>query len=472
MKKFFLLLVLFSPKLFSNTIIGNPNVEINSEGLYLIQIKLTSTTNITEDDIFIANFKSDEELSDLNFEFKIFENLEEYKRLTLAIPKDYSEDYVSFRLDVKKELKKDIFIFLPQNNFIDKEKAQVSFKLPAKRSFDEPQKYDLTNILSDEVKDNEDLKSIQPNVFSLAKPIDNNNENLQDIENTQSSEIIDNKKNLQDFEIISSTEVETIWSVSNSVSQNYDASIYQIMWGFYLENPNAFIDDNIHLVRADVDLILPSQELVSSTSDSSIKESVVFMEKRKYQLQRYSTKPILKLTAPEEIFTDLSTKDNSNKSSASKLQTDSILEIDNSELNSSEIVSKNTSIIELKSQTDLSLKSDTSNNSQVFELKDLFWVGLLSLLLGFVIAYMLIRLSKKPSFTKAALEEDLQDEDNTFQTNLSIRNDIETQELDLVRTYIAMDDWESAEKILKKLISSSKNNLIVSEAQLLLKERK
>ena len=471
MKKFFLLLVLFSPKLFSNTIIGNPNVEINSEGLYLIQIKLTSTTNITEDDIFIANFKSDEELSDLNFEFKIFENLEDYKRLTLAIPKDYSEDYVSFRLDIKKELKKDIFIFLPQNNFIDKEKAQVSFKLPAKRSFDEPQKYDLTNILSDEVKDNEDLKSIQPNVFSLAKPIDNNNENLQDIESTPSSEI-NNKENLQDFETISSSEVETIWSVSKSVSQKYDASIYQIMWGFYLENPNAFIDDNIHLVRADVDLILPSQELVSSTSDSSIKESVVFMETRKNQLQRYSMKPVLKLTAPEEIFTDSSIKDNSDKSSVSKLQTDSILEIDNSQLNSSEIVSKNTSIIELKSQTDLSLKSDTSNNSQVFELKDLFWVGLLSLLLGFVIAYMLIRLSKKPSFTKAALEEDLQDEDNTFQTNLSIRNDIETQELDLVRTYIAMDDWESAEKILKKLISSSKNNLIVSEAQLLLKERK
>ena len=472
MNKFFLLLVLLSPELLSSTIIGNPTVEINSEGLYLIQIKLTSTTNITEDDIFIANFKSDEELSDFNFEFKIFENLEDYKRLTLAIPKDYSEDYVSFRLDIKKELKKDIFIFLPQNDFIGKEKAQVSFKLPAKRSFDEPQKYDLTNILSDEVKDNEDLKSIQPNVFSLAKPIDNNSENLQDIESTKSREIIDNKQNLQDFEIISSTEVETIWSVSNSVSQNYDASIYQIMWGFYLENPNAFIDDNIHLVRADVDLILPSQELVSSTSDSSIKESVVFMETRKNQLQRYSMKPVLKLTAPEEIFTDSSIKDNSDKSSVSKLQTDSILEIDNSQLNSSEIVSKNTSIIELKSQTDLSLKSDTSNNSQVFELKDLFWVGLLSLLLGFVIAYMLIRLSKKPSFTKAALEEDLQDEDNTFQTNLSIRNDIETQELDLVRTYIAMDDWESAEKILKKLISSSKNNLIVSEAQLLLKERK
>ena len=41
------------------------------------------------------------------------------------------------------------------------------------------------------------------------------------------------------------------------------------------------------------------------------------------------------------------------------------------------------------------------------------------------------------------MEEDLQDENNTFQTNLSISNDIETQELDLVRTYIEMDDWDS-----------------------------
>ena len=54
MKKFFLLIILLSSELFSSTIIGNPNVEINSEGLYLIQIKLTSTKDITEDDIFIA----------------------------------------------------------------------------------------------------------------------------------------------------------------------------------------------------------------------------------------------------------------------------------------------------------------------------------------------------------------------------------------------------------------------------------
>jgi FimV-like protein len=159
-------------------------------------------------------------------------------------------------------------------------------------------------------------------------------------------------------------------------------------------------------------------------------------------------------------------------SSTSELQLDLVKEVDNSQLNASEIVEKNTSFIELKSQSDFSINANTSKNSQAFDLRDLFWVGVLSLLLGFAIAYMLIRSSKRPTFTKAAVEEDLQDESNTFQTNLSISNDIETQELDLVRTYIEMDDWESATKILDKLIANSTNDLIVSEAYSLLKEKK
>jgi len=141
-------------------------------------------------------------------------------------------------------------------------------------------------------------------------------------------------------------------------------------------------------------------------------------------------------------------------------------------LNASEIVSKNTSIIELKSEANFSKNTNNLSDSKGFDLRDLFWVALLSLVLGFSIAYMLIRSSKKPAFTRSAVEEDLQDENNTFQTNLSISNDIETQELDLVRTYIAMDDWDSAIIILDKLVATSTNNSIISEAQSLLKEKK
>ncbi|MGB1662930.1 MAG: FimV/HubP family polar landmark protein [Gammaproteobacteria bacterium] len=453
MKKLILFLALFSHSLYASIVIGSPNVEINSEGLYLVQIKISSTTNLAEDDISITNFKSNDDLSDFNFEFKIFENLQDYKRLTLALPSTHLEDYISFRLDIKNELKKDIFIFLPQNDLVPKAKSQVSFKLPSKKIYGEPQRYDLEKILSEE-SNYEDPEPSESNAFSLAKPANDITEEAEDPKS------------------IPSDEVETIWSVSKSVSQNYDASIYQIMWGFYLENPNAFIDEDINRVRGDIDLALPSQELVASTSAISAKESIAFMDARNSQLKRSAIKPILKLTAPVEIFTDTQVMKDSTNSSTSESQLDLVKEVDNSQLNASEIVEKNTSFIELKSQSDFSINTNTSKNSQAFDLRDLFWVGVLSLLLGFAIAYMLIRSSKRPTFTKAAVEEDLQDESNIFQTNLSISNDIETQELDLVRTYIEMDDWESATKILDKLIANSTNDLIVSEAYSLLKEKK
>lgn len=453
MKKLILFLALFSHSLYASIVIGSPNVEINSEGLYLVQIKISSTTNLAEDDISIKNFKSNDDLSDFNFEFKIFENLQDYKRLTLALPSTHLEDYISFRLDIKNELKKDIFIFLPQNDLVPKAKSQVSFKLPSKKIYGEPQRYDLEKILSEE-SNYEDPEPSESNAFSLAKPANDITEEAEDPKS------------------IPSDEVETIWSVSKSVSQNYDASIYQIMWGFYLENPNAFIDEDINRVRGDIDLALPSQELVASTSAISAKESIAFMDARNSQLKRSAIKPILKLTAPVEIFTDTQVMKDSTNSSTSESQLDLVKEVDNSQLNASEIVEKNTSFIELKSQSDFSINTNTSKNSQAFDLRDLFWVGVLSLLLGFAIAYMLIRSSKRPTFTKAAVEEDLQDESNIFQTNLSISNDIETQELDLVRTYIEMDDWESATKILDKLIANSTNDLIVSEAYSLLKEKK
>ena len=453
MKKLLLLFALLSHSLFAITIIGSPNVEINPEGLFLVKIRISSTSNLRENDISFTNFKSDDELSDFNFEFRMFENLQEYKRLTLAIPKNYSEDYISFRLNIKKELKKDIFIFLPQNDIAPKVKSQVSFKLPAKKIYGEPQRYNLEKILSEET-DYQDSEIDDSNSFSLAKP---SSEDIEKIEEPQS---------------IPSTKVDTIWSVSQSVSQNYDASIYQIMWGFYLENPNAFIDEDINRVRGDVDLTLPSQELVASTPELAAKESIAFMDMRNKKTKEAAIRPVLKLTAPQEIFTDSESKQNSDNSPAIQSKPDPIKKIDNSQLNASEIVAKNTSIIKLQSEANLSKEPRDLKNSQGFDIKDLFWVGVLSLLAGFAIAYILIRSSKRPSFTRAAVAEDLQDENNTFQTNLSISNDIETQELDLVRTYIEMDDWDSAEKILDKLISNSKNSSIIANARSLLEEKK
>ena len=379
MKKFIFFLAFFSFSINASVIIGSPNVEINTEGLYLVKIKISSSNSIAEDKILLTNFKTDDELSDFEFEYQIFENLEDYIRLTLAIPNTYPEDYISFRLSIKEELKKDIFIFLPQNDLTSSNQSEVSFKLPAKKIYGEPERYDIARILSED-QNYDDSDTEENNTFSIAKPI-----------NSQKEEINESLS-------IPSDEVETIWSVSTSVSKNYDASIYQIMWGFYLENPNAFIDEDINLVRGDVDLNLPSQELVASTSNVTAKESIAFMGSRQNLINEPLIKPILKLTAPTEIFND-SEGGGTDENTASSSNLISIQEIDNSGLTASEIVQKNTSVISLNTESDYSSASDIPSNARSFGLQDLFWVGLISLFIGFVIAYMLIKYRKSPVYT-------------------------------------------------------------------------
>ena len=434
-------------------IVGSPKVEINSQGAYLVEIKISGDDNLVEDDILITSFKSNEILSDVKFDYLIFESLGQYKRLTLGVPESFSEDYLSFRLNLRSGLKKDIFIFLPQNNLIARSKAEVSFKLPAKKIYGKPQRYDIAKILAEEPDYNDDSRISSSATLSVLNPED------------------ESEQELEKPSIILSSEIETIWSVAELVRQNYDASIYQIMWGFYLENPDAFIDDNINLVRGDVDLKIPSEELISSTSNFNAKESIAFMSLSSNAFQQNSI-PSLKLTAPTQNAASLLAVEEPNKGSLQPKPENPLKKVDNKLLTASEIVAKNTSILDLESAGEFEAKPADLKNTGPFKLQDLFWVGALSLLAGFVIAFLLIRLNKRPIFTKSTLQEDLLNEDETFQTNLSISNDIETQELDLVRTYIGMDDWKSANKILDKLISNSSDSLIISEARSLLEKNK
>jgi FimV-like protein len=456
MNKALILLTLFISVSQAKGVIGSPEVSVNSQGNYVIEIQITNLLLLNENDIKLSNFKSYEPLPDKSIEYTLFEDLESYKRFTIALPNDFTEDYFSFRLKIDNKSLKDIFIFLPQNNFRDRSPQQISFKLPAKKIYGQPQRYDMQEVLSDnsETEINDVSQNTGTSSLSLNEP---------SYQETKSELILGT---------ISSRDIETIWGVARSVKGNYDASIYQVMWAFYLENPNAFIDENINLVRNDIDLTLPSRDLVQSTNNISAKEYIAFMP----TLPRDSvliSGPKLTLTAPESSVLELGRTGNDLKESIDQNLSIPLTPDNNSNLSGLEMIKKNTSVIELGVNSDSNLPDNTSGSSRAFQLNDLIWVGILSLLIGFAIAFVLIRLNLKPSYTKAALEEDLlEDEKATFQSNLSISNDLETQELDLVRTYIDMGDWNNAEVILEKLITNSSDQSIKSIARSLLDKKK
>jgi FimV-like protein len=457
MKNFFILLTLFIPIAQAKGVVGSPEVSINTSGNYLISIQINNFPSLSENDIELNVFKSDDPLSEETLEYLLFEDMDAFKRLTLALPVNFQDTYFSFRLRAGDQISKDIFIFLPQNTLKEQSPRELSFKLPAKKIYGNPERYDIQAAIA---KDSDASFSLSDQSSQLSSEPD--------------EKILSPLPNLElTPKVVESENIETMWSVAQSVKNNYDASIYQIMWAFYLENPNAFIDENINLVRSDLDLVMPSSDLVMSTANTDARQSINFMSSLPMKAATISGRQLI-LTAPEKPQVQLQ---ETAKSKNLNLDTKDLNMLDtniknNADLSGLDIIEKNTSIISLNAP-EASLAAELIDSPRAFQLKDLIWVALLSLILGFVIAFILIRLNRRPSFTKTAVEEDFQ-QDNTsiFQSNLSITNDIETQELDLVRTYIDMSDWENAEVILKKLLSSSTNPSILSVAKELLDQKK
>ena len=326
-----------------------------------IRDRINNLPSLNENDIELNDFKSNDSLSETALEYLLFEDMDVFKRLTLALPVNFQDTYFSFRLRAGNQTSKDIFIFLPQNTLKEQSPRELSFKLPAKKIYGKPQRYDIQAAIAGE-SDTSFIEPAQSSQLSF--------EPDETIPSPSPSLALSPKA-------VKSENIETMWSVAQSVKDNYDASIYQIMWAFYLENPNAFIDENINLVRNDVDLVMPSSDLVMSTANNDARQSINFMSSLPKKSATISGRQLI-LTAPEgpQIkFEEIVKSDALNlDDKASKTSDASINK--NSNLSASEIIEKNTSIISL-SASEANLAEGSTGSSRAFQLKDLIWVCLL-----------------------------------------------------------------------------------------------
>ena len=54
----------------------------------------------------------------------------------------------------------------------------------------------------------------------------------------------------------------TIWSLAASMTDEMDATIYQVMYGVFTANSTAFIGADLTNVRADKDLVKPDKTII------------------------------------------------------------------------------------------------------------------------------------------------------------------------------------------------------------------
>ena len=73
---------------------------------------------------------------------------------------------------------------------------------------------------------------------------------------------------------IKNYEVNTVWSLASSMTDEMDATIYQVMYGVFAANTNAFIGGDLTSIRADKDFVKPDKALVKMIDPATAQRMV------------------------------------------------------------------------------------------------------------------------------------------------------------------------------------------------------
>ena len=73
---------------------------------------------------------------------------------------------------------------------------------------------------------------------------------------------------------IKNYQVNTVWSLASSMTDEMDATIYQVMYGVFAANTNAFIGGDLTSIRADKDFVKPDKALVKMIDQATAQQMV------------------------------------------------------------------------------------------------------------------------------------------------------------------------------------------------------
>ena len=418
----YLLAISFSVHINSDIFVSSPKIKLNADQQRLIELKIENT-KISDSDVTLFKYKTNELIDTNDITYTLIQDYEDYYTFTIALSESYLQDYFSFKINIKDEYIKDIFIFLPSK---------------------------IRNIYQTE----------SPNTYKQ-KPLISNQQELVQTNLATLIEIEEPFIDIQEEEqtIIKGSEITTIWSMAKEIKgKNDDVSIYQIMWSLYLGNKDAFINENINLVRKDIDILVPKMTDIKDVSYQIAKDSISAMNESFSNSFSDAAKSLLVLTAPQtpEIKEDID---------ISKIDQEepTFISFDQPE-NPEAFIEQNTKQITLGIENEvldklIDEKDDSTTNEDVtFEIFDLLFIGLISLVSGILLAFIFIylRSMKNSKSIQYDFEEAYDDEFNSssMPSGLSIENNANQQQLDLAITYFEMNDLDNAKKLLKDLLNS------------------
>lgn len=425
-----LFLIFSSTNIFADILLSSPKIKLNAQDQRVIELKIQNA-DLRDGDILLKEYKTDNIIDETSIDYTLINSFESYQIFTIALSKDYDEDYFSFKISIKDSFSKDIFIFLPSKirNFYQ----------------ENPDKKTYETITPKKIESNKQSVSISK---------------------------IESKPSNSEPQILKASEITTVWSMAKKIKgSNENISIYQIMWSIYLGNKEAFLNENINLIRKDIDIIVPSNTQIENVSYEIARDSILRMNESFSQSLKSASKSLLILTAPKIIDDVEETNNNEIKEDASQVSFDE-------NIDPKTLIEENTRQISIGLENEaldnlLDEEMQPSNQEQnSFEVFDLIFISLISLASGALLALIFIQLRNIRNSKNIEYDfEEALDDNSTFSSmpsDLSIENNKDQQQFDLAVTYYEMNDKSSAKNILTNLIKDTEDDEIKTASQALL----
>ena len=448
LRSLLLLLLFSSSNIFADILLSSPKIKLNAQNQVVVELKIQNA-NLSDGDILLQEYKGENPISDNDIDYTLINSFESYQTFTIVLSREYQEDYFSFKILIKDNFTKDIFIFLPS-------KIRKYYKESTNQGSIENLKttqIKSNNLPSPKEKIQEEPSSDIANYFSLKTKIQEEPLSIEPI-------------------IIKGAEITTAWSMAKQIKgDRQNISIYQIMWSIYLGNKEAFLNENINLIRKDIDIIVPSNTQIENVSYEIARDSILRMNESFSQSLKSASKSLLILTAPKIIDDVEETNNNEIKEDASQVSFDE-------NIDPKTLIEENTRQISIGLENEaldnlLDEEIQSSNQEQnSFEVFDLIFISLISLASGALLALIFIQLRniRNSKNIEYDFEEALDDNStlSSMPSDLSIENNKDQQQFDLAVTYYEMNDKSSAKNILTNLIKDTEDDEIKTASQALL----
>ena len=466
----FLLSFLCSFNVVADVFLSSPKVKVNAQDQRIIEFRIQNET-IRDGDIILNEYKTDNPLNETFIAYTLINDFGDYQTFTIVLDDEYMEDYFSFKILIKDDFAKDIFIYLPskiRNTFSLKSYEPKRILSETKKEnivLNEPEMVEpeIKKEVIDENIDQNEPEKIEPEINKEAKD-----------ENLVSNEPIKAEPEIQKNNIYKASDITTVWSMAEKIKgQNEDISIYQVMWSIYLGNRKAFIDDNINLIRADLDILIPTLDDIENTSFQIAKESILDMNKSYASSLQSATKSLLVLTAPKAVedISDI-------REIELKNEDQNQIDFENT-ADPESLIEQNTKQISLEVENEIleelsELKQTISEVDNKFQTADLIFISLISLASGVLLALIFIQIRNMRASKEIPYDFEEASDDksilSSLPSDLSVKNDIDQQQFDLAVTYYEMSDKENAEALLKNLIQTTTNSDIRQASEDLLEK--